>query len=69
LLNRTPEWQAWVYDNSLAAGVFRRRGNYNPRKAGRTRTRGWGHRGCDDPIRTLSLLKNLFAGKRFAIQE
>jgi hypothetical protein len=33
LLNRTPEWQAWVYDNSLAAGVFRRRGNFNPRKA------------------------------------
>jgi hypothetical protein len=33
VLNRTPEWQAWVYDNSLAAGVFRRKGNFNPRKA------------------------------------
>jgi uncharacterized protein YidB (DUF937 family) len=28
LLNRTPEWQAWVYDNSFAGGVFRRRGQF-----------------------------------------
>jgi hypothetical protein len=43
LLNRTPEWQAWVYDNSLAAGVFRRRGNFNPRKAAAGRAPGgWG---------------------------
>src|SRR5258707_832614 len=28
VVNHTPEWQAWIYDNSFAGGVFRRRGQF-----------------------------------------